>query len=97
MLANFEDRLSKLVEDGKINEEQKQKIMDKHEEMQAKMDEWKDLSPEDRQEKMKAFHEEMKTWAQENGIDFPFMVFKDGEGGFGRGFKAKMYFSEKLN
>ena len=82
MLTNFEGRLTQAVTDGKITEEQKQKILDKHEEMQAKMYEWKNLTPEGRREKIKAFHEELKTWAEENEIDFPFLIFRGLKPGF---------------
>ena len=82
MLANFEERLNQAVTDGKITEEQKLAILDKNEEMKAKMDEWKSLTPEERHTKMQAYHEELKTWAEENGINFPFFGI-----GHGRGFK----------
>ena len=59
MLDSFEDRLSQAVTDGKITEEQKQKILDKHEAMQA-------------------YREELKTWAEEQGIEFPFMAMFGG-------------------
>lgn len=58
MATNFEEHLDEMVSEGKITEEQKQKILENHEELQAKMDEWKDLSPEERHEKMKAWQEE---------------------------------------
>lgn len=76
MHAKFEDRLDEQVAAGKITLEQKQMILDKQEEMQAKMEEFKDLNPEERHEQMKAFHEELKTWAEENDIDAPMFMFK---------------------
>lgn len=92
MLTNFEERLDNAVQEGKITAEQKQLILDKHEEMQAKMDALRDLDPEQAREQMKALHEQMQTWAEENGIDFPFVGFKSG---FGKGFKMGHNF-EKL-
>lgn len=68
MEAKFEDRLSQAVTDGKLTEEQKAALIQKHEEMQAEMENLKDLSPEERQAQMKQHHEEMKTWLEEQGI-----------------------------
>lgn len=78
MLSNFEDKLSEMVSAGKITEEQKQAILDKYEEMQAQMSALMDenLTNEERQEKMRAIHEKMRTWAEEQGIEFPFFAFK---------------------
>ena len=93
MRANFEDRLSQSVSEGKITEEQKQAILAKKEEMEANHRNFSDLSsedltPEKRREEMEAHREEMKTWAQENDIDlslFPmFLGGKGRRGGFGR-------------
>ena len=84
MLTNFEDRLNQAVSDGKITEDQKQLILDKHEEIQAKMDELQSLDPQDRREQMQAYHEELQNWAQDNNIDLPLFGFGSG---FARGFK----------
>lgn len=93
MLQSFEEILSQEVEDGKITEEQKQLILDKHEEMQAKMEEFKDLSPEERREKMDAWHDELRTWAQENNIEMPFFKMRFGSQ---KGFKGDA-FEYRLN
>jgi len=95
--ARFSEHLNDLVSDGKLTESQKQMILDKHEEMEAKMDEFKDLEPEQRREKMQQYHEELKIWATENGVEFPFMVFKALKPGFGHGFKGERMFIEKLD
>ena len=42
--------------------------MAKKEEIEARFGELKDLSPEERQEKMKKYREEMRAWSEENGI-----------------------------
>lgn len=84
MLANFEDRLNQAVSDGKITEDQKQLILDKHEEIQAKMDELQSLDPQNRREQMQAYHEELQNWAEDNNIDLPLFGFGPG---FARGFK----------
>lgn len=67
--AHFEEHLDQLVADGELTEEQKQAIIDKKAEME---------------ETMTAMRENMQTWAEENGIDFP--IFGHGmRGGFGKG------------
>ncbi len=76
----MEERLSQAVENGTITEPQKQLILEKHEEMQAKFEALKDASPEQRRETMRQHHEEMQQWAAENDIDLhSFMM------GFGLG------------
>ena len=83
MQTHLEERLTQAVTDDKITEAQKQAILSKHAEMQTKMEALKDLTPEQRRTEMEKIHEEMKTWAEENDIDFPFI-------GFGRGFHRGM-------
>jgi polyhydroxyalkanoate synthesis regulator phasin len=88
MQAKWSERLDDLVNDGKINAEQKQAILDKHEEMHNKMEEWKDLDPEERHEKMRGLREEFRAWAEEQGIDLPLLgPYKHGfMVGFHRGY-----------
>ncbi|OGM31511.1 hypothetical protein A2803_02120 [Candidatus Woesebacteria bacterium RIFCSPHIGHO2_01_FULL_44_21] len=76
MLDSFEDRLSQAVTDGKITEEQKQAILNKHEELTAKMEELRNqnISRDEMHEQMRAYREELKTWAEEQGIEFTFMA-----------------------
>ena len=83
--GRFEEQLNQVVSDGKITEEQKQLILAKRTEMQANRNQYQDLSSEERREKMTEHHGEMKTWAQENGIDISFMqmLAKGPRGGFG--------------
>lgn len=73
MKQKMEDKLSQLVKDGKITEEQKTKLQNKLNEMhanrEAEMEEMKSMTPEQRKEAMKAHKEELKKWAQENDID----------------------------
>src|SRR3989344_2846072 len=70
MLESFEDRLNEAVTEGKITEEQKQTILDKHEELEAKMEELRsqDLTPQQMHQEMRTYHEELKTWVEEQGI-----------------------------
>ena len=76
MQSEFEARLDEAVSDGEITEEQKQLILEKHEELMAeKQDQWenfKDLSPEERREAIQSHHEELETWAEENSIDLKY-------------------------
>lgn len=70
--AKMGEHLTQAVENGKITEEQKALILQKHEENQAFFDSLKDMSEDERQAAMEQHREEMQTWAEENGIDMPF-------------------------
>ena len=65
MRTLFEERLTQLVKDGKINENQKQAILKKHDELQTK-------KTTERQE--------MQNWAKQNGLEnfHPFGGFGHG-------------------
>ena len=67
MKARFEERLNQAVSDGQISEEQKQLIIAKHEELRAERN---------------AKRDELKTWAEENGIDL--QLFFGPKGGRGK-------------
>lgn len=81
MYAHFAERLNDLVTEGKLTESQKGAILNKHEEMQDKMEELKNLTPEERIGKMQSIHDEFKKWAEDQGIDLSLI------GPFGRGFR----------
>lgn len=83
--ALFEERLSQAVREGKISEEQKKAILAKKKEIEANREESKNLSWEERREKMEACREEMKVWAKEKGIDLTFLPMLLGRGGRGFG------------
>lgn len=78
MQTKHEERLSQLVTDGKITEDQKALILNKHKELQAEResnkDSFKDLSPEQRKIKMEEKKIELETWANENGIDTMYIM-----------------------
>lgn len=80
-----EEYLNQAVADGTITEEQKQLLQQKHEEMQANREAWRNLSREERREQMQAHHEEMQSWAEENGIDLEELMPLKGRFGEGRG------------
>ena len=87
MQVRFEERLNQAVSEGKINQEQKEAIMAKKDEMKANRGEFKDLTPEERHQNREAHRQEMETWAEENGIDLSLMPMLLGgghRGGFGR-------------
>ena len=84
MQTRRQEELDKLVTDGKITQEQKQLIIAKQEElknqMQGNWENQKDLSKEDRQKLQQTRSEELKKWAQENGIDEQYLHFGGPEG-----------------
>ena len=73
MQAAFEDRLNQAVVGGKITQEQKEKISAKHKEMQATREQnrenWQGKTPEEHRVAMQQLHDELTSWAQQNGID----------------------------
>lgn len=75
----FQEQLDNMVENGKITSAQEASILAKHEEAQTQMQAMQGLTAEERKTAMEALREEMKTWAETNGIDMPFMMM----GGFG--------------
>ena len=100
-----ENRLSKLADEGKITQEQKGAIQKKQQEMRKENEnrqaEMKNLSQEERkatqknrQEERNKHQEEMKKWAEENGIDTEVLnQFMSGRinsdrGQFGGGFRG---------
>jgi hypothetical protein len=86
MQARFEERLDQAVSDGQITEDQKEAIIAKKAEMQTNHQEFKDLTPEEKQAKMAAYKEEMEAWAEENGLDLSTLHMLGGghHGGFGK-------------
>ena len=89
----MEEKLEQAVKDGKITEEQKQAILKKQEEMKANhlnREELKNLTPEQRQEKMQAHKQEMEAWAAENGLTLETFHKVMGKGpGFGMKFHIR--------
>lgn len=80
---NFEERLSQAVSSGKLTEEQKNLILKKKNELQSQRELFKDLSSDERREKIKGHREEMKKWAEENDINMEEFMFMGKKGGFG--------------
>jgi molecular chaperone DnaK (HSP70) len=69
MFAYFADRLDDLVDEERLTESQKNAILDKHEEVQNAMEEYGDLSKEERREKMQNIHNEFKVWLKNQGFE----------------------------
>lgn len=69
MQIKFEERLSSLVSEGKLTEDQKNALIEKHKEMKANLPEPGEEPSEDMHEKMRSQHQEFKAWAEEQGID----------------------------
>lgn len=87
MLTKFEDRLNKAVKDGKLIEVQKQAILSKHKELQdlklSNLQNWKNMTPDQRRAEMQKQKQDLQDWAKQNGIDLSYLF-----GGFGRGMKG---------
>jgi len=78
----------RLIESG-LTEEQIEVLQIKREELRERKMSLKNLSFEERQVKMEEMREEMKVWAEENGIDLSVcqgLNYKFSKG-FNRGFK----------
>jgi len=91
MQSVYEEKLSQYVSENKITAEQKQLILAKHEELMSRRQSNADLTAEERRAQMEQERAELKSWAEDNGIDIPVLggFGMDGHGRFlGRGFSA---------
>ncbi len=75
---NVEERLTQAVEDGKITEEQKAKILAKLEELKSAREDWKSKTPEERKEAKEELHSSLKQWAEDNGVPLEYLMFQHG-------------------
>jgi len=64
----MKDRLAQAVKDGKITQDQAEKITAKATEMKTFMESLKDKTPEERKSAMDAKRDELKKWAEDNNI-----------------------------
>ncbi len=67
--ARFADRLDDLVSEGKISKAQKEAILDWHEKINDEMEKARNLSFEERREKMQSIQEEFRNWLKSEGIN----------------------------
>lgn len=78
METTYEKRLSHLVSDGKITEQQKDVILEKHREMeanrQANWQEMQTMSEAERKSKMEEEQQVLKDWASQYGIDLDYLL-----------------------
>lgn len=63
--TEFENSLEAAVNAGTITSDQKQLLLDKHQELMAQIQAKRAQAQEDRQTR----HDELEAWAQDNGID----------------------------
>jgi hypothetical protein len=80
MQSQYEERLNQAVTDGKITEDQKKLILEKHNQLQSQ---WDSESQQRQQHR-----EEMQTWAEQNNIDLSYLGFgmsRNGRGGMMKG------------
>ncbi|GIW63635.1 MAG: hypothetical protein KatS3mg091_437 [Patescibacteria group bacterium] len=70
---HFQTYLDQAVTDGKITEEQKQKILEKNQEMQQQIQELKNLDWQTKKERMSQIKQDYQNWLKENNI--PLDVF----------------------
>jgi tetrahydromethanopterin S-methyltransferase subunit B len=69
MKAKMDERLTQAVTDGKITQEQKDKVIAKSAEIKTKMDEIRAMTDDAaRKAAMDALRTETQTWAKDNGI-----------------------------
>ncbi|MCX8008770.1 MAG: hypothetical protein N3A54_03625 [Patescibacteria group bacterium] len=84
MFARWEEKLSQLVNEGKITQAQKTLILNKMKELAEKREAnktaWQNKTREEIREQMRKEREELEQWAKNNGIDPQYLI------GFGRGF-----------
>lgn len=85
MTAKLEERLTQAVTDGKITEEQRALILQKHEELQSERESdrenWQNMTREERQTEMQKRHDELSAWLEANNIPtdlFPGSGDRDG-------------------
>lgn len=69
-------RLDKAVADGRITAEQKTLILNKMDEVQAKMDEInnQEMTATERRDALESLHDELRDWADENDIPLMFLM-----------------------
>ena len=70
--SRFEIMLEKAVEEGEITSDQKEEMLVKKTEIAQKIEELKDLPPEERRESFQELRESIKDWAEKNDLDLKF-------------------------
>lgn len=87
MEQNYKDKLAEAVKNGKITQEQADKIQQKHTEIEAERDKnreaFKNMSHDERHAAMEKKRAELEQWAKDNGIDEQYL--RPSLGGHGPG------------
>ena len=75
--TKLKQRLDKAVSDGKLTGAQEQLILDKVKELEAKrqqdLQNWKNLTPEQRKSAMQEQKTDLENWAKQNNIDLKYL------------------------
>ena len=69
--AHRAERLDELQEEGTISAEQRAMLEQKHQEMTAEKERARSMDPTERRDYMQQKRDEMRQWAQENGLEMP--------------------------
>jgi polyhydroxyalkanoate synthesis regulator phasin len=77
------DTIARAVKDGKISQEKADQLTAKLKELESFMDGLKDKTHQERHEAMKTKMDELRNWADENGI--PDSLLRGPRGGHGHG------------
>ncbi len=98
MLEKSSQDLVTLVDDGKINEAQKQLIIDKRTELHTNhmsiMENLKGLSRQEIRAAMEKQKTELEKWAKDNGIDPKYVYGNMGKMGFGGNMRGFHFFGK---
>lgn len=91
-----EDRLNKLVQDGKINADQKQAILNELAALKSKYNpaNFKNMTADQRKQQFQAQQAEIKAWAQSQNIDLSYIMSGFGMGGM-KGFRGGNWLEPK--
>lgn len=79
----YQDRLATAVSEGKLTQEQADKLLAKHEEKQTLMQNLQGKSHDERHKAMEGQHEELEQWAEDNGIPEEYLFMGSGMHGQG--------------
>ncbi|GIW62952.1 MAG: hypothetical protein KatS3mg090_0778 [Patescibacteria group bacterium] len=74
----FQEYLDQQVKQGKITEEQKQKILQKQQELRQEIEQLKNLDPDRKREQVKQLKQDYQNWLKENNIPLNLKPEKPG-------------------
>lgn len=86
MQERFLEALEKAVSEGKITSDQKEALLEKHNEIMANreafVEEMRDMTPQERRLAMRNHGEDLREWAQSQGINLDEIMprLEDGQG-----------------